>query len=59
MDKEIKKKIASNWFKTLQNIICFEIEKLSVKNGKKIQKRKKVEVNIEFSKMERYLKKLE
>ena len=28
MDKEIKKKIVKNWFKILQNIICFEIEKL-------------------------------
>ena len=28
MDKEFRKKIVSNWFKTLQNIICFEVEKL-------------------------------
>ena len=28
MDKEIKKKLASNWFKLLQNIICSDIEKL-------------------------------
>ena len=28
MDKEIKKKLASNWFKLLQNIICHDIEKL-------------------------------
>ena len=28
MDKEIKKKIASNWFKLLQNTICNDIEKL-------------------------------
>ena len=28
MDKEIKKKIALNWFKLLQNTICNEIEKL-------------------------------
>ena len=28
MDKEIKKKLASNWFKLLQNVICSDIEKL-------------------------------
>ena len=28
MDKEIKKKLASNWFKLLQNIICEDIEKI-------------------------------
>ena len=28
MDKEIKKKLASNWFKLLQNIICDDIEKI-------------------------------
>ena len=28
MNKEIKKKLASNWFKLLQNIICNDIEKL-------------------------------
>jgi coproporphyrinogen III oxidase len=28
MDKEIKKKLASNWFKLLQNIICNDIEKI-------------------------------
>jgi len=28
MDKEIKKKLASNWFKLLQNVICNDIEKL-------------------------------
>jgi coproporphyrinogen III oxidase len=31
MDKEIKKKIASNWFKVLQNTICNDIEKLENK----------------------------
>ena len=31
MDKEIKKKLASNWFKLLQNIICNDIEKLENK----------------------------
>jgi coproporphyrinogen III oxidase len=28
MDKEIKKKLASNWFKLLQNVICNNIEEL-------------------------------
>ena len=27
MDKEIKKKLARNWFKLLQDIICNDIEK--------------------------------
>ena len=31
MNKEIKKKIASNWFKLLQNTICNDIEKLENK----------------------------
>ena len=34
MDKEIKKRLASNWFKLLQNTICNDIEKLE---GKKIK----------------------
>ena len=34
MDKEIKKKIASNWFKLLQNIICDDIEKIERKKMK-------------------------
>ena len=38
MDKEIKKKLASNWFKLLQNIICNDIEKLE---GKKLKFRSK------------------
>ena len=32
MDKNIKFKIASNWFKILQEIICYEIIKLEGKN---------------------------
>jgi coproporphyrinogen III oxidase len=28
MEKEIKKRLASNWFKLLQNVICNDIEKL-------------------------------
>jgi len=31
MDKEIKKKLASNWFKLLQNVICNDIKKLENK----------------------------
>ena len=34
MDKEIKKKLASNWFKLLQNIICDDIEKIENKKMK-------------------------
>ena len=39
MDKEIKKKITKNWFKLLQNIICFEIEKLENSSAKFICKK--------------------
>ena len=39
MDKEIKKKIAKNWFKILQNIICFEIEKLEKSSAKFVSKK--------------------
>ena len=34
MDKEIKKKLASNWFKLLQDTICNDIEKLENNNKK-------------------------
>ena len=34
MDKEIKKKLARNWFKLLQNVICDDIEKLENKKIK-------------------------
>ena len=34
MDKEIKKKLASNWFKLLQNVICADIEKIENKKIK-------------------------
>ena len=34
MDKEIKKKLTSNWFKLLQNIICDDIEKIENKKIK-------------------------
>ncbi len=33
MDKELKKKLASNWFKILQNTICKEIELLESKKN--------------------------
>tara|TARA_B100000945_G_scaffold313246_1_gene308975 strand:- start:570 stop:1397 length:828 start_codon:yes stop_codon:yes gene_type:complete len=39
MDREIKKKIAKNWFKILQNVICFEIEKLENSSAKFINKK--------------------
>ena len=45
MDKEIKKKIASNWFRLLQNIICDNIEKIENKKIKfksKIWKKSKI-----------------
>ena len=34
MNKEIKKKLASNWFRLLQNIICDDIEKIENKKIK-------------------------
>jgi coproporphyrinogen III oxidase len=34
MNKEIKKKLARNWFKLLQNTICNDIEKLENKKIK-------------------------
>jgi len=34
MDKEIKKKLASNWFKLLKNTICNDIEKIEKKKIK-------------------------
>jgi len=45
MDKEIKKKLARNWFKLLQNTICNDIEKLEknkVKFRSKIWNRDKI-----------------
>ena len=36
MDREIKKKLASNWFKLLQNVICNDIEKLENKKIKDV-----------------------
>ena len=45
MDKEIKKKLASNWFKLLQNVICNNIEELEknkIKFKSKIWSRSKI-----------------
>ena len=33
MEIDIKKKLAKNWFKTLQDMVCFEIEE--IENNKK------------------------
>ena len=33
MDKEIKQRLAANWFKTLQDVICKDIEELEDKNA--------------------------
>ena len=33
MDQTIKKKLARNWFKTLQEVICQEIEELEAKKN--------------------------
>ena len=38
MEKEIKKKLASNWFKLLQNIICNDIQKIENKKIRFISK---------------------
>ena len=35
MDKEVKKKLARNWFSILQQIICKDIEEIEKKNGKR------------------------
>ena len=55
MNKEIKKRLASNWFKLLQNIICNDIEKieknkinLNQQLGKEIKLKMRVVVNLEF-----------
>ena len=64
MDIEIKKDLASNWFKLLQNAICDDISKLE-KNKIKFKstswqrnkKKMRVVVNIELLQMEKFLKK--
>ena len=55
MDESIKKKLARNWFKTLQEVICQEIEELEGKKiflkliiGKEGKNLMKVEVNLEY-----------
>ena len=57
MEIDIKKKLVKNWFKVLQDMICFEIEEIE-KNKKKFnlnqiiwkktKKKMKVGANIEF-----------
>ena len=34
MEKDIKKKLVRNWFKVLQDVICFDIEELEQKSKK-------------------------
>tara|TARA_Y100000741_G_scaffold227650_1_gene173883 strand:- start:175 stop:375 length:201 start_codon:yes stop_codon:yes gene_type:complete len=66
METEIKKKLAKNWFKVLQDMICFEIEEIE-KNKKKFishhweKNKKKDEGGGEYRILEmgKYLKKLE
>ena len=36
MEKDIKKKLVRNWFKILQDVICFDIEELE-QNSKKFK----------------------
>ena len=64
MDLNIKKDLASNWFKLLQNAICDDIIKLE-KNKLKFKSttwkrnktKMKVVVNTELLKVEKFLKK--
>ena len=65
MNKEIKQKLASNWFKLLQDIICNDIEKIEkhkIKFKSKTWNRNKIkdEGGGEFRilKMVKFLKKL-
>ena len=64
MDIEIKKDLASNWFKLLQNAICDDISRLEknrVKfkstSWKRNKKKMRVVVNIELLLTEKFLKK--
>tara|TARA_Y100000590_G_scaffold423790_1_gene530002 strand:+ start:315 stop:509 length:195 start_codon:yes stop_codon:yes gene_type:complete len=64
MEEIIKKKLAKNWFKYLQEMICQEIEELEGKKiysniliGKEEKSLKKEEESLEFTKMEKFLKK--
>ena len=65
MDAKIKKKLVKNWFKILQDIICKDIEELegkktylNRKHGSETKIKMKVVENLEFLKMEKYLKRL-
>ena len=65
MNFEIKKDLASNWFKTLQDAFCDNICKLEKNQTqfkstkwKRNKKKMKVVVNTEFFKMEKFLIKL-
>ena len=60
MDLNVKKDLTSNWFKTLQNSICYSISNLE-KNKIEFETKKKmkVEVNTEYLKMEKYSTKSE
>ena len=64
MDIEIKKDLASNWFKLLQNAICDDISRLEKNKIKfksttwqRSKKKMRVVVNIELLQMEKFLKK--
>ena len=60
MDKEIKKRLARNWFKLIQDVICFEIENLEKKNKKFFKKKwQRTPDKDEGSGEYRYLKNLE
>ena len=55
MEADIKKKLAKNWFKILQDMICFDIEEIEnnkkkfiSNNWERNKKKMKVVVNIEF-----------
>jgi coproporphyrinogen III oxidase len=64
MDIEIKKDLASNWFKLLQNAICDDISRLEKNRVKfkstswqRSKKKMRVVVNIELLLTEKFLKK--
>ena len=63
MNQELKKRLARNWFKILQDVICKEIEIiesrktiLKKKTGLPATKKKKVEESSEYLKMEKFSK---
>lgn len=64
MDIEIKKDLASNWFKLLQNAICDDISRLEKNKIKfkstswqRSKKKMREVVNIGLLQMEKFLKK--